>query len=77
MLLLQSNEELQSAIERARAFERRDDYERRVGAYDRSLNMLANMVRMAPVDIDEEVRIAGRQDQLVPSPDCPEPSTTE
>jgi hypothetical protein len=35
--LLKGPEELQAAVERARAFERRrvDEYQRRVGAYDR------------------------------------------
>jgi hypothetical protein len=38
--LLQGPEELQAAVERAREFERRrvDEYQRRVGAYDRFLN---------------------------------------
>ena len=37
--LLEDPEELQAAVERARAFERRrvDEYQRRVGAYDRFL----------------------------------------
>ena len=37
--LLTGPEELQAAVERARAFERRrvDEYQRRVGAYDRFL----------------------------------------
>jgi hypothetical protein len=37
--LLKNPEELQAAVERAQAFERRraDDYQRRVGAYDRFL----------------------------------------
>jgi cobalamin biosynthesis protein CobT len=35
--LLETDEELQSAIERVRDFERRANY-RRVGAYDRTLN---------------------------------------
>ena len=53
--LLQTDEELQSAIDRARAFERRDNYVRRVGTYDRYLNLLANVVSMPSEDIDEEV----------------------
>jgi hypothetical protein len=38
--LLYGDEELQAAVERARAFERRvsDEYQRRVGTYDRLLN---------------------------------------
>jgi hypothetical protein len=38
--LLQDHEELQAAVERARNFERRgvNEYQRRVGAYDRFLN---------------------------------------
>jgi hypothetical protein len=49
---LQSDEELQAAVERARAFERRhaDDHQRRVGAYDRFLSQggvqLASVVPM-------------------------------
>jgi hypothetical protein len=37
--LLKDPEELQAAVERAQAFERRrvDEYQRRVGAYDRFL----------------------------------------
>lgn len=76
VLVLQSNEELQSAIERARAFERRDEYERRVGAYDRYLNMLAHIMRMPPEGTEEE-RKAGSQGRVLPSadlPDTPPPS---
>jgi hypothetical protein len=38
--LLQNDEELQAAVERARAFERRtaDHHQRRVGSYDRFLS---------------------------------------
>jgi hypothetical protein len=71
VLVLQSNEELQSAIERARAFERRDEYERRVGAYDRYLNMLALIMRMPPEDTEEE-RKAGSLDRVLPSADLPD-----
>jgi hypothetical protein len=39
--LLQGHEELQAAVERAREFERRraDEYQRRVGTYDRFLHV--------------------------------------
>lgn len=39
--LLQSSQELQAAIERAREYERRgaDEYQRRIGAYDRFLHL--------------------------------------
>lgn len=68
VLVLQSNEELQSAIERARAFERRDEYERRVGAYDRYLNMLAQVMRMPPEHTEEE-RTTGSRDRVLPCAD--------
>ena len=63
-----TNEELQSAIERARAFERRDEYERRVGAYDRYLNMLAQVMRMPPEHTEEE-RTTGSRDRVLPCAD--------
>jgi hypothetical protein len=51
--LLQTDEELQSAISRARAFEQKDEYERRVSeAFDR---LLAAVVHLPPEDIDVEV----------------------
>jgi hypothetical protein len=51
--LLQTDEELQSAIDRARAFERKDEYERRVGeAFDR---LLAAVVHLPSEDVDVEV----------------------
>jgi len=62
VLLLQSAEELQSAIERARAFQRRDARERPVRTHDRCLNMLADIVRMPPEDTGAEARIAGVPD---------------
>jgi hypothetical protein len=68
VLVLQSNEELESAIERARAFERRDEYERRAGAYDRYLNMLAHIMRMPP-ECPEEERKAGSPDRVLPCAD--------
>lgn len=71
VLVLQSNEELQSAIERARAFERRDEYERRVGAYDRYLNMLAQVMRMPPEHTEEE-RNTGSRDRVLPCADLPD-----
>lgn len=51
--LLHGQEELQAAVERARAFERRqaDEYQRRVGTYDRFLRneeRPANIVPIAP-----------------------------
>jgi hypothetical protein len=51
--LLQTDEELQAAIDRARAFERKDDYERRVSeAFDR---LLAAVVHLPSEDIDAEM----------------------
>ncbi len=51
--LLQTDEELQSAINRARAFEQKDEYERRVSeAFDR---LLAAVVHLPPEDIDVEL----------------------
>jgi hypothetical protein len=51
--LLQSDEELQSAIDRARAFERKDEYERRVG--EAFARLLAAVVHLPSEDIDVEV----------------------
>jgi hypothetical protein len=53
--LLYNDEELQAAFERARAFERRDDYRRRrAGAYDRFLGLEeggpADVVSITPID---------------------------
>jgi hypothetical protein len=62
VLVLQSTEELQSAIERARAFQRRDARERPVGAHDRCLKMLADIVRMPPEDTGEGAGVAGIPD---------------
>jgi hypothetical protein len=51
--LLQTDEELQSAIGRARAFGHKDEYERRVGeAFER---LLAAVVHLPSEDIDAEV----------------------
>jgi hypothetical protein len=50
--LLQSDEELQSAVERARAFERRHDPHLRVGVYDQYLSVLADMTIVPPEDIE-------------------------
>jgi len=71
VLVLQSNEELQSAIERAQAFERRDEYERRVGAYDRYLNMLAQVMRMPPEHTEGD-RKTGSPDRVLPCADLPD-----
>lgn len=55
--LLQSDEDLQAAIERSRAFERRtaDDHQRRPGSYDlfviEGRGRLAKVVPMAPGSI--------------------------
>ena len=46
--VLHSNEELQSALERARAFERRDEYPGRLGTHDRFVKLLAEMTHMLP-----------------------------
>ena len=51
--LLQGHEELQAAVERARDFERRavDEYQRRVGSYDRFLNQgEGDSVNVVPID---------------------------
>lgn len=48
--LLRSDEELQSAVERARAFERRHDPQQRVSVYDQYLNVLADMTIVPPKD---------------------------
>jgi hypothetical protein len=51
--LLQTDEELQSAIDRASAFERKNDYERRVSeAFDR---LLAAVVHLPSEDNDAEM----------------------
>jgi hypothetical protein len=66
--LLQSDEELRAAVERARASERRgsDEYQRRVGAYDRLLDnapgVLATIVGIDPPRgrLSHEVEHRGR-----------------
>jgi hypothetical protein len=66
--LLQSDEELRAAVERARASERRgsDEYQRRVGAYDRLLDnapgVLATIVGIDPLrgGLSHEVEHRGR-----------------
>lgn len=54
--VLQGEEELQAAVERAREFERRraDEYGRRVGAYDRFLNGEAPSANVVPIDSSAE-----------------------
>jgi hypothetical protein len=49
--LLHNDEELQAAVERARAFERRDDYrQRRAGVYDHFLSPEAVVAPITPID---------------------------
>jgi len=50
--LLQSREELQTAVERARAFERRGAYEygRRIGSYDRLLSDDDDLADVVPIE---------------------------
>jgi hypothetical protein len=55
--LLQSHEELQSAVERAQAFERRHDPRQRVGVYDQYLTVLADMMIVRPKGIDEQIDV--------------------
>jgi Mg2+/Co2+ transporter CorB len=56
--LLQSAEELRSAVERAQAFERRHDPQLRVGVYDQYLTVLADIMIVRPKDIDEEIDVS-------------------
>jgi hypothetical protein len=58
--LLQSDEELQSAVERARAFERRHDPRLRVGVYDHYPTVLADMMIVPPKDIDRQIEVDPR-----------------
>jgi hypothetical protein len=53
--LLQSDEELQSAVERARAFERRHHPKQRIGVYDQYLTVLADMMVGPPNDLDRQI----------------------
>jgi hypothetical protein len=55
--LLQSQEELQSAVERAQAFERRYDPRLRGGVYDQYLTVLADMMILQPKDIDGQTEV--------------------
>ena len=55
--MLQSDEELQLAVERARAFERRHDPQLRVGVYDHYLVVLADMMIVPPKVIDHQTEI--------------------
>jgi len=45
-------DELQAAVERAREFERRraNEYQRRIGSYDRFLNQGARPAEVVPID---------------------------
>lgn len=67
--LLHGQEELQAAVERARAFERRqaDEYQRRVGTYDRFLlheERSANIVPIAPDGAAEVSALVGGSEAL-------------
>jgi hypothetical protein len=55
--LLQSHEELQLAVERAQAFERRYDPRMRDGVYDQYLTVLADMMILQPKDIDGQTEL--------------------
>jgi hypothetical protein len=54
--VLEDEEELHAAVERAREFERRraDEYQRRVGTYDRFLNGQAPSANVVPIDSSAE-----------------------
>ena len=54
--VLEGEEELHAAVERAREFERRraDEYGRRVGAYDRFLNGEPRSANVVPIDSSAE-----------------------
>jgi hypothetical protein len=55
--LLQSHEELQSAVERAQAFERRYSPRLREGVYDQYLTVLADMMILQQKDIDGQTEV--------------------